>query len=169
MTVDDLTRPLTLTLLGLPGAKKGTQAGMLEASINRLDKLDTKNGMNLGGAPRTPGQAAAFDMILARKHQRIDEDATVVRVSGRFARAIYDERRPKAFGRCDICESAGLKQDAKQNVKQVKARLSAGRRDTAPLFAHDRDAGISAGIPTMGRIEAIANARDQVFADRARA
>ncbi|MBV8222126.1 MAG: nucleoside monophosphate kinase, partial [Candidatus Eremiobacteraeota bacterium] len=83
----------------------------------RLKQKDTAHGWILDGFPRTPGQAAALDDLLARLHQQLDavvkltvpREELIRRLTGRRvcpdcgANYHVDSAPPKKDGVCDRC------------------------------------------------------------------
>ena len=107
-------------------AKKIMDAGqlvpddiMVRMIADRIDQPDARGGFILDGFPRTTGQAQALDDMLGKKKLRIDhviemkvdDDALVERISGRYScakcGAVYHDKfqRPKKEGVCDSCGS----------------------------------------------------------------
>ncbi|MBF9036773.1 adenylate kinase [Rhodobacterales bacterium HKCCE2091] len=214
--------PVTLILLGPPGAGKGTQARMLEQKhglvqlstgdllrgavaartaaglaaqeamdrgelvsdrivldilTDRLNQPDTRHGVILDGFPRTEAQAEALDRLLEARGRRIDaaislkvdDEAMVERVSGRFTCASCGEgyhdsfKQPARFGICDVCEGTAFKRRADDNAETVRTRLSAYHAETAPLIDYYAARGALTEIPAMGEIGEIAAALDALI------
>jgi adenylate kinase len=121
----------------------------------RMDKPDVAKGVVFDGFPRTPAQAAALDTMLATRRQnlaaviemKVDDEALVERISGRFTCAKcgqgYHERfsRPKKDGVCDSCGGTEFTRRADDNEKTVRDRLTVYNKQTAPLVAYYRDKG----------------------------
>src|SRR3546814_15899398 len=105
-------------------------------SAGRIGQPDCAGGFMLDGVPRTRAQAEALDALLKRKELRldhvielkVDEEALVERVSGRFACARcgagYHHRfqPPKRPGICDVCGSTEFTRRADDNTETVRAR-----------------------------------------------
>jgi adenylate kinase len=127
-------------------------------------------GVILDGFPRTAGQAAALDALLARQGHgvgaaislEVDDEAMVGRVAGRYTCAAcgegyHDEfKQPATEGVCDRCGGTAFKRRADDNAGTVRERLTAYHAQTAPLIAHYGKMGIlktvdaMAGIPEVG-------------------
>ncbi|ESW59958.1 MAG: adenylate kinase [Rhodobacter sp. CACIA14H1] len=142
----------------------------------RMAQPDVARGVILDGFPRTDGQAAALDRLLAEAGQRVtaaislevDDEAMVGRVSGRFTCAgcgegYHDEfKRPAQAGTCDRCGGHDFKRRADDNAETVRERLSAYHAQTAPLITHYDRAGVLQRIDAMGNIADIRNALAEI-------
>lgn len=138
---------------------------------DRLAQPDVAAGVILDGFPRTAGQAAALDEMLAASGQRIDaaislevDDAAMVdRISGRFTcggcgEGYHDSFKPTLKdGICDRCGSTDMKRRADDNAETVASRLAAYHQQTAPLIAYYRGKGVLKTVDAMGAIDAIAD------------
>jgi adenylate kinase len=116
----------------------------------RLDEPDVKQGFVLDGFPRNVAQAEALDRMLDSKsmkldaaiEMKVDDEALVERISGRFACAncgkIYHDRfePPKTPGVCDVCGSTEFVRRADDNEATVRSRLEVYNRQTAPLVEY---------------------------------
>jgi adenylate kinase len=145
---------------------------------DRLDAPDVAAGTILDGFPRTAGQAAALDTLLAERDQQIDavislvvdDDAMVDRVSGRYTCAKCGEgyhdsfKTPAVDGVCDKCGSTEMKRRADDNAETVRTRLTAYHADTAPLIDYYAARGTLTEIPAMGDIGQIAEAMNTIVA-----
>jgi adenylate kinase len=139
---------------------------------DRMAAPDVAKGIILDGFPRTAGQAAALDALLAASGLRVtaaislevDDEAMVGRVSGRFTCAAcgegyHDEfKRPAVAGTCDRCGGTEMKRRADDNAETVRERLKAYHAQTAPLIAHYEGQGVLERIDAMGPIAAIRRA-----------
>ena len=131
---------MNIILLGPPGAGKGTQARLLVEG----------HGLIFDGFPRTLAQADALEALMAAKgkfldaviEMRVDDEALIVRISGRFTCAncgevYHDRARPTAkSGVCDKCGSTEFVRRADDNPDAVRVRLMAYYRQTAPLIGY---------------------------------
>jgi adenylate kinase len=132
----------------------------------RMAQPDVARGIILDGFPRTDGQAAALDALLARAGQsvtaaislQVDDEAMVVRVAGRFTCAACGEgyhddfKRPAVAGACDRCGGTDFKRRADDNAGTVRERLKAYHAQTAPLIAYYDARGVLETIDAMGPI-----------------
>jgi adenylate kinase len=138
----------------------------------RIGQPDAARGFVLDGFPRTLAQARALDDTLEQRGQRldrvlefaVDDDALVVRISGRFACArcgagYHDRfRRPKAEGVCDVCGSRDFVRREDDKAQTVRARLKAYHAQTAPLLPYYRDSGRLAAVDGMAEIDDVSSA-----------
>lgn len=136
---------------------------------DRMAQPDVAKGIILDGFPRTAGQAAALDGLLAEAGARVtaaislevDDEAMVARVSGRYTCAAcgegyHDEfKAPAVAGVCDKCGGTAFKRRADDNAETVRARLQAYHADTAPLIAHYDRLSVLERVPAMGSIAGI--------------
>jgi adenylate kinase len=126
-------------------------------------------GVILDGFPRTAGQAAALDDLLAEAGQKVtavismevDDAAMVARVAGRYTCAGCGEgyhdsfKQPAVAGVCDKCGGSDFKRRADDNAETVGARLVAYHRQTAPLIAHYEGQGVLRRADAMGSIDEV--------------
>ena len=136
---------------------------------DRMAEPDVAKGIILDGFPRTAGQAAALDTLLAGNGQEVtaaislevDDEAMVGRVSGRYTCAkcgegYHDEfKQPARAGVCDKCGGTAFKRRADDNAETVRERLHAYHAQTAPLIAYYDGRGVLEKIDAMGAIAAI--------------
>lgn len=139
---------------------------------DRMTQPDVARGIILDGFPRTDGQAAALDALLARTGQKItaavslevDDEAMVGRVSGRYTCAgcgegYHDQfKQPAKAGTCDKCGGTAMKRRADDNAGTVRERLKAYHAQTAPLIAYYEGKGVLERIDAMGSIEKVQGA-----------
>ena len=136
---------------------------------DRMAQPDVAKGIILDGFPRTAGQAAALDRLLAETGQRVtaavslevEDEAMIARVSGRHTCAAcgegyHDEfKQPAKAGVCDKCGGTGFKRRADDNAETVRERLTAYHAQTAPLIAHYDGQSVLERVPAMGSIAGI--------------
>ena len=117
---------------------------------DRMAQPDVAKGIILDGFPRTAGQAAALDRLLADAGRsvtaaislEVEDEAMVARVSGRYTCASCGEgyhdsfKQPAHAGTCDKCGGTAFKRRADDNAETVRERLAAYHAQTAPLIAH---------------------------------
>lgn len=139
---------------------------------DRMGQPDVAKGIILDGFPRTDGQAAALDGLLAGSGQRVtaaislevDDEAMVGRVSGRYTCAKCGEgyhdqfKLPAKAGVCDKCGGTDMKRRADGNAETVRERLKAYHAQTAPLIAYYAGKGVLQKIDAMGPIADIREA-----------
>jgi adenylate kinase len=136
----------------------------------QLDGEAGKHGLIFDGFPRTLAQADALEDLLAAKgkqidavvEMRVDEDALVKRITGRFTCAkcgevYHDEAKPTAKpGICDVCGSTEFVRRADDNEQSVRVRMGAYNRQTAPLIGYYHAKGKLRTADGLGEIDAIA-------------
>ena len=139
---------------------------------DRMAAPDVAKGVILDGFPRTDGQAAALDELLAAAGQKVtaaislevDDEAMVGRVSGRYTcggcgEGYHDEfKKPAVAGTCDKCGGTAFKRRADDNAETVRERLKAYHDQTAPLITYYEGKGVLERIDAMGSIAGIRSA-----------
>lgn len=142
---------------------------------DRMAGPDLANGMILDGFPRTAGQAAALDTLLADAGQRVtaaislevDDEAMVARVSGRFTCVPCGEgyhdtfKQPAHAGTCDKCGGTATRRRADDNAETVRERLVAYHAQTAPLITYYEGKGV---LERLDAMDSIANIRQALGA-----
>jgi adenylate kinase len=157
-------------------AKRVMEAGqlmpdelMIRLISNRIDQ-DCSGGFILDGFPRTVRQAESLDRMLAEKgvkldaviEMKVDEEALIARITGRFScntcgAGYHDEfQRPAVDGVCDVCGGTEFVRRADDNEETVRARMEAYKNQTAPILPYYVDKGILSSIDGMASIEEIA-------------
>lgn len=135
----------------------------------RIDRPDVAKGFILDGFPRTLAQAEALDRMLAERGRRldrvielkVDDEALVERISGRFSCAVCGEgyhdvhKRPKQEGVCDRCGSREFLRRPDDNPETVRSRLAAYHAQTAPLLPYYAERGILRSVDGMAPIDAV--------------
>jgi adenylate kinase len=135
----------------------------------RIDEPDCANGFILDGFPRTIPQAEALERMLAERglgldavvEIRVDNEALVERISGRFSCAkcgagYHDSFKPtQAPGVCDVCGSTGFVRRKDDNAETVKARLAAYEAQTAPLLPFYQGRGLVRAVDGMAPIDEV--------------
>ena len=161
-------------------AKKVMDAGqlmpdelMIRLISDRIDQ-DCSGGFILDGFPRTVRQAEGLDRMLAEKgvkldaviEMKVDEEALVARITGRFScntcgAGYHDEfQRPEVDGVCDACGGTEIVRRADDNEETVRARMEAYKSQTAPILPYYGDKGLLSSIDGMASIEEIAGRID---------
>ena len=145
---------------------------------DRMAAPDVAKGVILDGFPRTDGQAAALDDLLAASGQRVtaaislevDDEAMVGRVAGRYTcggcgEGYHDEfKQPAVAGTCDKCGGTAFKRRADDNAETVRERLKAYHAQTAPLITYYEGRGVLQRIDAMGSIAGIRAALSEIVA-----
>jgi adenylate kinase len=136
----------------------------------QLDGEAGKHGLIFDGFPRTLAQADALEALMAEKgkaidavvEMRVDEDALVARITGRFTCAkcgevYHDASKPTAkAGICDVCGSTDFIRRADDNEESVRVRMAAYNRQTAPLIGYYHAKGKLRTVDGLGEIDGIA-------------
>ncbi|MHA1544167.1 MAG: adenylate kinase [Alphaproteobacteria bacterium] len=136
----------------------------------RIEEQDCEKGFILDGFPRTLGQAEALDKMLEEKNCgldhvieiRVDEEALVKRIAGRFACAkcgtnYHDTfNRPKSDGVCDVCGGKEFSRRTDDTETTVRARLEAYGNQTAPLLPYYAEKGVLRTVDGMKTIDEVA-------------
>jgi adenylate kinase len=115
----------------------------------RLPEADAAGGAIFDGFPRTLAQARALDDMLARRGAKIDkvvrlkvdDQALLDRIAGRFAESGRPDDNPDSF----------------------KVRLGAYNEQTAPLLPYYEKQGKLTEVDGMGSIDQVAEAIDQTL------
>lgn len=136
---------------------------------DRIRQPDCSRGFILDGFPRTLAQASALDRLLGDAglsldyviELKVDDDALVDRISGRFSCAKcgtgYHDRNklPRVAGVCDSCGSTEFSRRADDNAETVQKRLMAYYRETAPLLGYYYAKGVLATVDGMAPMDDI--------------
>ncbi len=150
---------------------------MISLIGERISQPDCARGCILDGFPRTTAQAEALDKMLAERglkidhviEMKVDEDALVKRITGRYTCAkcgegYHDEfKRPKKEGVCDVCGSTEFVRRPDDNPETVKARLAAYREQTAPILPFYREKGILRTVDGMASMEEVSRQIEAVL------
>ncbi len=158
-------------------AKSAMEAGELVKDeivigiiAERIEKKDCEKGFILDGFPRTNAQAEALDKMLGDKNCgldhvieiRVDEEALIKRITGRFACVNCGEnfhdtfKRPKVEGVCDVCGKTEFSRRGDDNEETVRARLDAYGNQTAPLLPYYAEQGVLRTVDGMKTIDEVA-------------
>ena len=115
----------------------------------RLPEADAAGGAIFDGFPRTIAQAEALDAMLANRggkidlvvRLKVDDEALMQRIAGRFAESGRPDDNPDSF----------------------KVRLAAYNSQTAPLLPYYQGQGKLVEVDGMGAIDVVAAAIDQAL------
>lgn len=143
----------------------------------RLDQGDAGQGYILDGFPRTIAQAKALDRLLAERgkqldrviEMKVDDDALVERITGRFACAHCGEgyhdlyKMPKVPGVCDRCGGTNFVRRKDDTEEVVRARLKAYHAQTEPLIGYYKEQGKLRGVDGMTDIALVQKAINQAL------
>jgi adenylate kinase len=143
----------------------------------RLDQPDLKRGFVLDGFPRNVAQAEALDKMLQAKgmkldsaiEMKVDDEALVERISGRFACAkcgkSYHDRfdPPKTPSVCDACGSTEFVRRADDTEATVRSRLEVYNRQTAPLVEYYAAQGKLKTVNGMASMDEVTQQIEEVL------
>ena len=143
----------------------------------RLDELGNETSVIFDGYPRTAAQAEALDTILSARGRKLDhvielrveEDALVDRITGRFSCAKcgagYHDRYklPKVDNVCDVCGSDEFKRRPDDNEETVRTRMAEYRAKTAPILPIYEERDLVRRVDGMAPIEAVGEAIDTIL------
>ena len=143
----------------------------------RIDEADCANGFILDGYPRTLAQADAVEAMLAKKgtpldavvELRVDDDAMVERVAGRYTcvncgTGYHDTlNKPAKEGVCDKCGSTEFKRRPDDNAEAMRTRLQVYYKDTSPLIGYYYAKGKLRVVDGMASIDGVAAEIEEVL------
>ena len=143
----------------------------------RLDQPDVDKGFVLDGFPRNVAQAGALDKMLQSKamkldaaiEMKVDDEALVERISGRFACAscgkTYHDRfdPPKTPGVCDNCGSTEFVRRDDDNAETVRSRLQVYHRQTSPLVDYYGRQGKLKTVDGMASMDEVTRQLEEVL------
>jgi len=129
------------------------------------------NGYALDGFPRTLPQAEALREMLAKRNEHINlvilintpDEVVLERLAQRRScadpkcGAVYNlkSKPPKKEGVCDVCGKPVIQRND-DKPETIKVRQQQYRRDTEPLAAYYRKAGVLVDIPGGGTVYEVA-------------
>lgn len=136
---------------------------------NALDMLSVETGVIFDGYPRTHTQAHVLDKILAKRDRvlnhvielKVDEEALIERITGRFSCAACGEgyhdtfKRPTMDGICDRCNSAEFRRRPDDNSRTVRSRMTEYHAKTKDILQIYEDRGIVSQVDGMARPEEV--------------
>ena len=100
---------------------------------------------------------------------RVDDEALVQRISGRFTcrscgEVYHDQTRPTSHaGICDNCGSTDLQRRADDNAESLKVRLMEYYKKTSPLIGYYYALGDLFTVDGLAEIDDVAGALAQVL------
>ena len=147
--------------------------GLIEEKMNGTQGA----GFIFDGFPRTLAQADALGAMLKRSGQelnaviemRVDDEALVRRISGRFTcgncgEVYHDETRPTTKpGICDVCGSTDMRRRADDNAESLKTRLMEYYKKTSPLIGYYYALGDLFPIDGLAEIDDVAKSMAKVL------
>ena len=150
---------------------------MIRMIAARMTAPDCVKGAILDGFPRTVPQAEALDVMLESNGKRldavielkVDRDALIERVSGRFTCAkcgagYHDKFQPtQQPGVCDSCGGSEFTRRPDDNAETMKTRLSAYVDQTAPIIPYYAGRGILRQVDGMAEIDQVAAAIERIL------
>ena len=151
---------------------------MIDIIAERIAQPDCAKGFILDGFPRTQRQAEVLDELLASLgakldhviELRVDEEALVDRITGRFTCATCGEgyhdrhKRPKVAGICDVCGGREFTRRSDDNAETVRERLMAYRALTTPILPYYRRMGILCEVDGMADMDDVTHAIERIVA-----
>ena len=135
----------------------------------QLDGAAGRHNLIFDGFPRTLAQADALEALMAEKgkkidavvEMRVDEEALIERITGRFTCAkcgevYHDRTKPTGKpGVCDVCGGTEFVRRADDNEESVRVRMAAYNRQTAPLIGYYHAKGKLRTVDGLAAIETI--------------
>lgn len=141
--------------------------GLIEEQLNAGA---AQGGFIFDGFPRTLAQADALEALLAKHgatlgavvEMRVDDEALVARITGRFTCAscgevYHDVTKPLGeSGACTSCGGTEFKRRADDNEDALRTRLMSYYRETSPLIGYYHAKGNLKTVNGLGEISAVA-------------
>jgi adenylate kinase len=135
----------------------------------RVDQDGSVPGFILDGFPRTIAQAETLDRLMAERGKKVDvavemrvnDDALIDRITGRFACATCGQgyhdsfKMPKVEGVCDGCGGTEFVRRKDDTEEVVRARLKAYHDQTVPLIHYYERQGTLRTVDGMADIGAV--------------
>lgn len=145
---------------------------------NRIRQPDAAQGFILDGFPRTVPQAEALDFMLKQAGMqidavvelRVDDDALVDRIAGRFTCAkcgagYHDTFHPTRVEQtCDVCGGHEFVRRADDRRETVTARLEAYHTQTAPILPYYRERGRLISLDGMADMDQVTHQLEETLA-----
>ncbi len=142
----------------------------------KLDSLDGA-GAIFDGFPRTLAQADALERLMADRgtpidhviEMRVDDEALVERITGRFSCAncgevYHDTTRPtRVDGVCDACGSTDFLRRSDDTEDALRTRLMAYYKQTSPLLGYYYAKDRLSVLDGMGAVDDVSGAIARVL------
>ena len=142
----------------------------------KLDSLDGA-GAIFDGFPRTLAQADALERLMADRgtpidhviEMRVDDEALVERITGRFSCAncgevYHDSTRPtRVDGVCDACGSTDFLRRSDDTEDALRTRLMAYYKQTSPLLGYYYAKDRLSVLDGMGAVDDVSGAIARVL------
>lgn len=142
----------------------------------KLDSLDGA-GAIFDGFPRTLAQADALERLMADRgtpidhviEMRVDDEALVERITGRFSCAncgevYHDTTRPtRVDGVCDACGSTDFLRRSDDTEDALRTRLVAYYKQTSPLLGYYYAKDRLSVLDGMGAVDDVSGAIARVL------
>ncbi len=175
--------------------KAGTEVGQLADEIMKsgkffpdelmakvlgehMDAIPVEIGLIFDGYPRTAVQAELLDGLMAERGRTldhvielaVDEDALVVRITGRYtcancSKGYHDTfEQPAVAGTCDKCGSHEFKRRPDDNEETVRTRMAEYRGKTAPILPIYEARGIVSRVDGMADMDQVTAAIEAIMA-----
>ena len=149
---------------------------MIKMLDERISEDDCKNGFILDGFPRTVPQAEALDTMLAEKGKKlkaiielkVDEEALVERITGRFSCAKCGASYHKKFNPtkveniCDTCGGTEFICRTDDNEDTFRTRLKTFNDQTAPILPYYKNKGLLQQVDGMEDVAHVAAAIKEI-------
>jgi len=138
---------------------------MIALIEDRIQQPDCANGFILDGFPRTTPQAEALDEMFGKLNLKldavielkVDEDALVERITGRFTCAKcgtgYNTKFKSMDTPCDHCGSNEYVCRSDDNEETVRARLKGYHEQTEPVLPYYREKGVLKTVDGMAPMD----------------
>ena len=145
--------------------------------VDERMRAGSAGGFIFDGFPRTLAQADALGALLGRTgrkldaviEMRVDDDALVRRISGRFScrncgEVYHDETKPTSKpGICDKCGSSDLFRRPDDNAESLKTRLMEYYKKTSPLIGYYYAIGDLFAVDGLAEIEQVAKSIEAIL------
>ena len=138
---------------------------------------DHDGGFIFDGFPRTLAQADALGDLLAKFDAhldavielRVDDEALVKRISGRFTCGkcgeVYHDatKKPKVKDTCDVCGAKDMRRRADDNADSLRKRLMEYYKKTSPLIGYYYAKGKLHSVNGLAEMDTVASSIREVL------